>query len=78
MKLPQFLDRVDKYTENMTHEQIESVIHEIARTLGEANRDKFLKTLEEYSKVSSPKERLKDKGYVKTFVMLRNLSEMAV
>ena len=73
MKLPQFLDRVDKYTENMTHEQIESVIHEIARTLGEANRDKFLKTLEEYSKVSSPKERLKDKGKIELLLKIKDI-----
>ena len=73
MKLPQFLDRVDKYTENMTHEQIESIIHEIARTLGEANRDKFLKTLEEYSKVSSPKERLKDKGKIELLLKIKDI-----
>ena len=49
MKLPAFLKSVDQYTVTMTHEQLEGFVHELARTLTEADRDDFLDKLKHFS-----------------------------
>ena len=45
MKLPQFLNCVDGYTKNMSHEELEIFVHEIARKLSENKRDEFITLL---------------------------------
>lgn len=54
MKLPAFLKSVDQYTVTMTHEQLEGFVHELARTLPEADRDDFLDTLKHFSGENKP------------------------
>lgn len=46
MNLPQFLKRVDAGVSDMTREQLESYIHELARILPENRRDDFLQTMQ--------------------------------
>ena len=54
MKLPAFLKSVDQYTVTMTHEQLEGFVHELARTLPEADRDDFLDALKHFSGENKP------------------------
>lgn len=54
MKLPAFLKSVDQYTVTMTHEQLEGFVHELARTLPEADRDDFLDALKHFSGDNKP------------------------
>ncbi|MDY3850084.1 MAG: hypothetical protein SOZ46_04625 [Bullifex sp.] len=54
MKLPAFLKSVDQYTVTMTHEQLEGFVHELARTLPEADRDDFLDKLKHFSGENKP------------------------
>ena len=52
---------------------MESVIHEIARTLVEADRDNLLKMLEEFSKDNSSKERMKDKDKIELLMKIKDI-----
>ena len=54
MKLPAFLKSVDQYTVTMTHKQLEGFVHELARTLPEADRDDFLDKLKHFSGENKP------------------------
>ncbi|ETP71078.1 hypothetical protein UYO_2978 [Lachnospiraceae bacterium JC7] len=40
--LPRFLKIVDGHIKDMSHEELEMLIHEIAATVPEAKRDKFI------------------------------------
>ena len=54
MKLPAFLKSVDQYTVTMTHEQLEGFVHELARTLPEADCDDYLDALKHFSGENKP------------------------
>ena len=54
MKLPAFLKSVDEYTKRINHEQLEGFVHELARTLPEADRDEFLDALKHFSGDNKP------------------------
>lgn len=71
MKLPRFLDTIDKCTQNMTHEQLEIVIHEIARTLPEGKRGGFLFMLESIAKEDNTER--KNDGKEALIVAIRNI-----
>ena len=54
MKLPAFLKSVDEYTKRMNHEQLEGFVHELARTLPEADCDDYLDALKHFSGENKP------------------------
>ena len=39
MKLPQFLKKIDTFSSSMSRDQLERLLHEIARTAPEKERD---------------------------------------
>ena len=42
MKLPQFLKKIDTFSSSMSRDQLERLLHEIARTAPEKEREKLL------------------------------------
>ncbi len=63
MNLPVFLNKTDTLTANLSHEDLEGFIHEMARTLPEGRRDDFLGTLESFAGQGAPREAKKGDGY---------------
>ena len=51
MNYPTFLNKVDQITSMCDADVLKSFIHEIARTVPESNREKFLKTLNDFCNV---------------------------
>lgn len=69
MNLPVFLREVDKVAENLSKEQMEVFIHEIARRLSETKREQFLTILQkmnEKTKEHSAKTKESDKENLKS------------
>ncbi len=52
IKLPQFLNIVDKETKVMSHEELEEFIHEIARKLPERQRNAFIELINQVQKAT--------------------------
>ena len=52
MKLPKFLKEVDSLSKNLSHENMEMLIHEIARTWSENRRSNFLQLMRSYENIS--------------------------
>ena len=50
MNLPSFLHKVDDITSDLTKDQLQRYIHEIARTLPESKRQDFIDKLSLYTK----------------------------
>jgi len=48
IKLPQFLKEVDAVSSKLSHEELEKILHEIARTWSENHRESFLQLLKSY------------------------------
>ena len=48
IKLPQFLKEVDAIAGKLSHEELEKILHEIARTWAENKREHFLQLLKAY------------------------------
>ena len=61
IKLPQFLKEVDAIAGKLSHEELEKILHEIARTWEENKREHFLQLLKTYG--SSTGEVREDDGY---------------
>lgn len=61
IKLPQFLKEVDAIAGKLSHEQLEKILHEIARTWPENKREQFLQLLKAYG--SDTGEVREDDGY---------------
>ena len=55
MNYPNFLKKVDQLTSASDVDSLRSFIHEIARTIPESNRQRFLATLDRFSSVSADK-----------------------
>ncbi len=54
MNLPKFLTTVDSYTKEMSHTELESFIHHIARILPEEKRDDFIELLQTAKHITEP------------------------
>lgn len=55
MKLPKFLKEVDALSQNLSHENMEMLIHEIARTWPENRRNDLLQLMRSYENISGSK-----------------------
>lgn len=55
MKLPKFLKEVDVLSQNLSHENMEILIHEIARTWPENRRNNLLQLMRSYENISGSK-----------------------
>lgn len=77
MNLTQFTMYVDESTADMTEAQLKNLIHEIARTLPEKQRNQFIKTLKSIVKNCNANER-KDDRTADAYTILRWEIEKAI
>lgn len=63
MNLPVFLDKVDALASKLSHKDLEGFVHEIARTLPEDGRKRFLDTLKSFHGQEAPRKLVEDDGY---------------
>lgn len=63
MNLPLFLDKVDALASKLSHKDLEGFVHEIARTLPEDGRKRFLDTLKSFHGQEAPRKLVEDDGY---------------
>lgn len=76
IKLPQFLKEVDAISGKLSHEDLEMILHEIARTWPENRRESFLQLLKAYD--SGLGEMKEDKGYSDVISDIRKIMECLI
>ncbi len=76
MNLPQFIKYADELAAEMTEDQLKLLIHEIARTLPEKQRNQFIKTLKSIANDRSPNEKTDDQT-ADAYTLLRRDIEKA-
>ncbi len=77
MKLPKFLKEVDALSKNLSHENMEMLIHEIARTWPENRRNNLLQLMRSYENISGSKscEKCIDDGISQIILSIKSIKE---
>lgn len=77
MKLPKFLKEVDVLSQNLSHENMEMLIHEIARTWPENRRNNLLQLMRSYENISGSKscEKCIDDGISQILPSIESIKE---
>ncbi|GLC79896.1 hypothetical protein LBYZC6_20100 [Lacrimispora brassicae] len=77
MKLPKFLKEVDALSKNLSHENMEMLIHEIARTWPENRRNNLLQLMRSYENISESESCQKciDDGISQIILSIESIKE---
>lgn len=77
MKLPEFLKEVDALSKNLSHENMEMLIHEIARTWPENRRNNLLQLMRSYENRSESEscEKCIDDGISQIILSIESIKE---
>jgi hypothetical protein len=80
MKLPKFLKEVDALSKNLSHENMEMLIHEIARTWPENRRNNLLQLMRSYENISGSKscEKCIDDGTSQIVTDIESIKERLI